>query len=112
MINTRSILLVALGLLLSGCGTINTVFRSDEVAGHNLKERGTNCDSIPRVYSGVFYDLCILHAPPDVGKKFSVTLGLIPVEIIDFIPSAVLDTLVLPYTIYRQNTDGNIEIPN
>lgn len=112
MINIRRLLLVALGLLLSGCGTINTVFRSDEVAGHNLKERKTYCDSIPRVYSGVFYDLCVLHAPTNEGKKYSATVGFFPLEIIDFIPSGVLDTLVLPYTIYRQNVDGNIEIPN
>lgn len=111
MINTRSVLLGTIGLLLSGCGTINTVFRGDDVAAHNLKERKTNCESIPRVYSGVFYDLCILHGPPRVGEKDPAAPALIPLEIVDFIPSGVLDTLALPYTIYRQSTDGNIDIP-
>jgi len=33
-----------------------------------------------------------------------------PIIAIEFIGSSVLDTLVLPYTIYRQNKDGSIEI--
>ncbi|WP_219094706.1 YceK/YidQ family lipoprotein [Pseudomonas sp. UMAB-40] len=112
MINTRSLLLVAIGLFLSGCGTINTVFRSDEVAGHKLKEWKTNCGSIPRVYSGFFYDFCVLDGPPDVSERNPAAPAGIPLMLIDFIPSVVFDTLFLPYTIYRQNVDGNIEIPN
>lgn len=112
MINIHSVSLVAIGLLLSGCGTINTVFRGDDVAGRNLKEWKTQCDSIPRVYSGFFYNLCVLNGPPIMGGKDSAAPAFVPLQIVDIIPSGILDTLVLPYTIYRQNTSANIDIPN
>lgn len=36
--------------------------------------------------------------------------GAVPIIAIEFVASGVLDTRVLPYTIYRQNKDGSIEI--
>lgn len=111
MIKTSDVLAVVVILSLSGCGTINTVFRGGDVAGNNLKEWKTNCDSIPRIYSGVSYDFCVLNAPPDIREVDSSAPAFIPLQIIDFIPSGILDTLVLPYTIYRQHLDGNIDIP-
>ena len=33
-----------------------------------------------------------------------------PIIAIEFVASGVMDTLMLPYTIYRQNKDGSIEI--
>lgn len=111
MINIHRFLFVIMSLLLSGCGTINTVFRGDDVAGQNLRESKTNCGSIPRVYSGVFYDLCILNGPPSTSEKNPAAPQLTPLLLVDFIPSGALDTLLLPYTIYSQVADGNIEIP-
>jgi uncharacterized protein YceK len=102
----------ALGLLalgLAGCGTVNTVFRDDASATHALRKQRTYCESISRVYSGVAYDFCRLNAPPRVypyteGKQAT------PWVAIDLVASSFLDTLVLPYTIYQQNTLGSIEI--
>ncbi|WP_418324166.1 YceK/YidQ family lipoprotein [Pseudomonas lurida] len=37
-------------------------------------------------------------------------IATLPFVVIDFALSGVLDTLVLPYTVYRQNQDGSIEI--
>ena len=34
----------------------------------------------------------------------------IPSVAVDFMASGVLDTLMLPYTVYRQHRDGSIEI--
>ena len=103
-------------LLLCGCGTINTVFRPDAVASQNLKDSRSHCESVPRIYSGVVYGFCTLNGQPEPEKSLSgVSLsdssgGLLPVVAIEFVASGVLDTLVLPYTIYRQNKDGSIEI--
>ncbi len=108
MKNARYALLAVWCYLLLGCGTVNTVLKGDEVTRRNLKQEKTYCESIPRVYSGVSYNLCILHGPPQHIEV--VTLGFIPLQILDFIPSAILDTLALPYTIYRQSEDGNIDI--
>ncbi len=110
MMIKRNVISVTVALLLSGCGTINTVFRGEEVAAQKLHEWKTHCSSIPRVYSGIFYDLCVLNADPKYGDSSPAASSFIPLQIIDFVPSVILDTLVLPYTIYRQSADGNIEI--
>lgn len=96
-------------LALSGCGTLNTVIRGDGVAARSLKEIKTNCESIPRVYSGVAYDFCKLNGEPAPVHTWGASEGA-PGAVIDMLFSGVLDTVVLPYTIYRQRTDGNIAI--
>lgn len=97
-----------LSLILSGCGTVTTVLRGDDVTVRELKARKTYCQSIPRVYSGVAYDLCILHGPPSAATGLS--LNDVPWPYLDVAVSGVLDTLLLPYTLYRQNADGSIEL--
>lgn len=101
---------------LAGCGTINTVFRPDAVASQNLKESRSNCESVPRIYSGVIYGFCTLNGEPKPEKSLSDkgVLGhdgsVLPIVAVEFVASGVLDTLVLPYTVYRQTKDGSIEI--
>jgi len=67
MIRMYPVLLAAL-LAISGCGTINTVFRPDAVASQNLKESRSYCENIPRIYSGVIYGFCTLNAEPAPEK--------------------------------------------
>jgi len=98
------VLVGVLSLLIAGCGTVNTVVRGDAVARRNLKEI-SYCKSIPRVYSGVSYDLCALYGPP--GPGYGNTAAAL---ISDLIFCGIFDTLVLPYTIYRQSRDGSIYI--
>ncbi|AUG41856.1 YceK/YidQ family lipoprotein [Pseudomonas chlororaphis] len=97
-------------LMLSGCGTIDTVFREDAVASQKLKERKSYCGGVPRIYSGVTYDFCSMHAPvPENGRTPTgpaSTQGML----LDMAVSGVLDTLLLPYTIYQQQTDGSLII--
>ena len=95
-------LLSTFALVLSGCGTAITVLRDDEVAARSLRKQKTYCQSIPRIYSGLAYDFCVLNAPPDPA---GVSL---PILLMDFTLSGVFDTALLPYTVYRQATDGNI----
>ena len=103
-------LLALLGvcLIVAGCGTMTTVLREDRVTVQSLKAKKTYCQSVPRVYSGVSYDLCVLHAPPSSGSGLS--LNDVPWPYLDVAVSAVLDTLFLPYTVYRQSADGSIEL--
>jgi len=101
-------LLALLALTLTGCGTIETVFRSDAAASQTLKKENSYCGAVPRIYSGVSYDLCRVFAPyqenrPDKTGE-SATRGML----IDIAASGVLDTLLLPYTIYQQQTDGSL----
>jgi uncharacterized protein YceK len=97
-------MLGAFSLTLSGCGTVSTVLQSEEDAARGLRRQKTYCQSIPRIYSGLAYDFCVLNAPPDP------TGFLVPVIPVDFALSGVFDTVSLPYTIYRQAADGNIGI--
>ncbi|AWM95087.1 YceK/YidQ family lipoprotein [Pseudomonas sp. 31-12] len=91
-------------LVLSGCGTALTVLQDDEDATRGLRKQKTYCQSIPRIYSGLAYDFCILNAPPDP------TGVLVPFVLLDLTLSGVMDTVSLPYTIYRQAIDGNLGI--
>ena len=94
----------AVALTLSGCGTALTVLQDDSDAARSLRKQKTYCQSIPRVYSGLAYDFCVLNASPDP------TGVLLPFVLLDMPLSGVFDTVSLPYTIYRQVTDGNISI--
>ncbi|MDB5996916.1 MAG: hypothetical protein JWP42_4052 [Pseudomonas sp.] len=94
----------AISFALAGCGTTATVLQNEEDAARSLRKQSTYCQSIPRVYSGLAYDFCVLNAPPD-PTGFLVSLVLM-----DVVLSGALDTVFLPYTIYRQGVDGNIRI--
>ena len=102
--------LVVAALLLVGCGTIQTVIRGDEVAAKSLKEQKSYCGAVPRIYSGVTYDFCSLNAPLQNGKDAQVHDNAPAIVLIDVVISGALDTLLLPYTIYRQQADGSIVI--
>ena len=107
-LKTSALLLSA--LMISGCGTISSVFQADAVAGNDLKTRQTYCDSISRIYSGIGYDFCVLHAPELPMKAFGTGRPAAPLVLLDLVVSGVTDTLVLPYTAYQQVKHGNIEI--
>ncbi|VVM97804.1 hypothetical protein PS858_04955 [Pseudomonas fluorescens] len=99
-----AVLFGTLSLALSGCGTAVTVLQNDEDAARDLRKQKTYCQSIPRIYSGLAYDFCVLNAPPDP------TGFLVPLVLLDLALSGALDTVALPYTIYRQGVDGNLRI--
>ncbi|HEY7884629.1 MAG TPA: YceK/YidQ family lipoprotein [Cellvibrionaceae bacterium] len=95
-------------VFLSGCGTINTTFRGDQVAASHLGSAGTYCNSIPRLYSGIGYDFCLLNARRRNQTFFSAP-GM-EMLFFDAVLSAALDTLVLPYTLVKQYEHGNIPL--
>ncbi|MBC3778241.1 MULTISPECIES: YceK/YidQ family lipoprotein [Pseudomonas] len=107
MLKTAALLCMA--LTISGCGTISSVFQEDSIAGEDLKKRQTHCDSISRIYSGIGYDFCTLHAPELPQKGFAGRPAA-PLVLLDLAVSGLADTLVLPYTAYQQVKHGNIEI--
>lgn len=115
----RSCLLLGAALL-SGCGSYHTL-RSDDVAkASDLRLKGTYCQAIPRVYGGVVWDFCQLYGePPASGDPVGHTPAPSPshdkfgppiLPLIDVAFSGITDTLALPYTLYRQNRDGSIEL--
>lgn len=94
---------------LGACGTFSSRDISNnaiEVRDYNVK---THCDEISHVYSGIQYDLCILDS--DRGAA-PTTLQIDPLWVtsIDFVFSAIADTLILPYTLVQQVEHGNIDV--
>lgn len=91
---------------LQACGTVTTLSNSDQQISAKLSQQRTHCESVPRVYSGVAYDLCQLNSKPQ-GTEIDVLVGF---YLLDGILSAATDTLVLPYTIIQQSDKGSIKI--
>ena len=99
---------------LMGCGTIDTVVRGDSVIRQNLNHAKSPCATIPRMYSGVIYDICLLRGKP---SRTALWLGPGPGPgpgpewmLIDVALSGVLDTVALPYTLFGQVSEGSIEV--
>ncbi|VEF07471.1 lipoprotein [Pseudomonas fluorescens] len=100
----KAVMLCAVSAVLSGCGSVLTVLQDDADVARDMRKQKTYCQSIPRIYSGLAYDFCVLNAPPDP------TGFLVPFVLLDLPLSGVFDTVSLPYTIYRQIEDGNVGI--
>lgn len=110
MIPIRCAAIASLCLFMGGCGTVTTVVSGDDVTRRNLKKNNSYCDTVPRVYSGLSYDLCVLHGPSKTVAQDIASPVMLPLTLLDTIPSAFVDTVILPYTIYRQNVDGSIQL--
>lgn len=104
--------------LLAGCGSVRTVDSDAHESVNELKLGRTYCTEIPRIYSGVAYNFCALNGAPATSYQHSadpsppapdVPQGLYW-PLFDGLLSAATDTLMLPYTVYRQQRDGNIEL--
>jgi uncharacterized protein YceK len=89
---------------ISACGTIQTI-NDEKGAADNLAVGHSNCHSIPRTYSGLAYNYCVLDAPERYGAQRTVQMVLI-----DALLSSVSDTFLLPYTVYQQNERGSIQV--
>lgn len=109
MVCVKHIFLLATLVAVTGCGTVNTVFRGDGVASRKLNGTRTYCTTIPRVYSGVSYGFCTLHGEPSLPSSIQAQYA-VPGVIADLFVSGVMDTVLLPYTVYRQVSDGSIPI--
>ena len=93
-------------LVLSGCGSYRTLSQSDEEIKYGLNSYRTNCSSVPRVYSGVSYDICKINTKTnEPSKQLKGVLYFSDIGL-----SAIFDTVLLPYSIYKQSKDGSIEL--
>ena len=61
----QAVALSAFSWVLSGCGSALTVLQDEADVARDLRKQKTYCQSIPRIYSGLAYDFCVLNAPPD-----------------------------------------------
>lgn len=98
-----------LSVSLSACGTIKSLDQNNNRVEIKHEQGVTKCETLSRVYSGVHYDLCLLHSK---RKKAPLKIQLDPLWLtsIDIVLSAVADTLILPYTLYHQVDKGNLKV--
>jgi len=93
--------------MFGGCGTIKSISSSDKEIQEEMVRIKSDCESLPRVYSGVAYDFCFLASHrASGGRPFRFTFT----GPYDMPMSAILDTVFLPYTIYSQVANGSVEI--
>ncbi|SFC96777.1 Protein of unknown function [Microbulbifer thermotolerans] len=102
----RLIWILLICTALTACGTVSTLTKSDHQISANLKRKNSSCESIPRVYSGVSYNLCKMHSNSN-SIYYAWELGF---YLFDSVASAATDTIVLPYTIYDQSKNGNLVV--
>ena len=96
MIKVRLLLLIP-SLFLSSCMSIATLTEETSKKFDEPDNCPEDC-TVHRVYSGVSVDMCILRTD-DSGQGGAIAFWDLPF-------SFVLDTLVLPYTIYKQVSEG------
>ena len=104
-----SVLVILMTFCLSSCGTIKSFDNENNKVQITHRQGTTKCDEISYIYSGVRYDLCLLHSDK---KKAPFKFQLDPLWLlsIDVVLSGVADTAVLPYTIYKQAKYGNLKV--
>ncbi|WP_366525572.1 YceK/YidQ family lipoprotein [uncultured Microbulbifer sp.] len=96
--------LILCTFILTNCGTFTTLTSTDREIAANLKKQKSSCESIPRVYSGLSYNMCKMHSS---SESINADL-LLGIYLIDSVMSTATDTAVLPFTIYEQHKSGNI----
>jgi uncharacterized protein YceK len=94
----------------TACSTLKTVAPDRGRVDISSQGFDSNCNKIPRIYSGVSYNLCLLNSESNSNAIGGVGLMGVPLIFIDTVCSAVADTVFLPYTIYTQVNDGSINV--
>jgi uncharacterized protein YceK len=105
----NGVFIILFSFFLSSCGTIKSLRNDDQKVEIKHRHGRTKCDEISFVYSGVRYDLCLLHSDQ---KRAELQFQLDPLWLLtaDLLLSVVADTVVLPYTVYKQIDTGNLKV--
>lgn len=106
----KCITYILLAFCTFSCATIKTIDppRNHVDISHSGKK--SYCEDIPRIYSGVSYNFCLLYGEPSKKVNVGSSFNNIPFVFIDTVFSVVSDTIVLPYTIVKQAEKGSIKV--
>lgn len=100
------LLVFFLAISIAGCGSFATLTQSDGEVARELRQAETRCEVLPRPYSGVVYSFCNVHSN---SLRFT-RHALYPLYLFDMIPSLVVDTFALPYTLIRHYREGDLDL--
>ncbi len=102
--------LIILAVCVAGCGTLKTTALDKPRIEIGTKSKKSLCTQIPHVYSGVFYNVCWLNRETNPNNTYSPSGGDLPLVAVDIVLSGLLDTILLPYSIYKQVDKGSIKV--
>tara|TARA_R110002167_G_scaffold71421_7_gene201556 strand:+ start:389 stop:721 length:333 start_codon:yes stop_codon:yes gene_type:complete len=102
----RSILIILACYISVGCSTIHTVSNAND----GLVMKGSYCENIEHIFSGIQYNWCKLHGTPKENSNPASSTGDFEYVGIDTFFSFLADIIVLPYTIYKQSSSDPISI--
>lgn len=106
----KFVILIMLAVCVVGCGTFKTTALDEPRIEIGTKSKRSLCTSIPRVYSGVFYNFCWLHRETNPNHSAIRSTGDLPIIAVDTVLSGLMDTILLPYSIYKQAEEGSITV--
>lgn len=106
----KTITCISLALFTCSCATIKTVEPTQNHVDISHGKYKSNCKSIPRIYSGTSYNICILYGDPNKSASVDTAKHSFHSWAIDSAFSIVSDTVILPYTIYAQMKNGSIQV--
>ena len=99
-------LIAVVYFLMAGCSTVYTLNNAEE----GVVMKGSYCNDINYVFSGVGYNWCKLNGTPNSNPDPKSSEGDFHYVGIDSLFSFVSDVLVLPYTIYKQVSAEPIKV--
>ncbi|MBU3017437.1 MULTISPECIES: YceK/YidQ family lipoprotein [Paraglaciecola] len=110
MSNKRTLAVLFLLFLCHACATVKTLAPKGNHVDIAYYDKKSYCNSIPRVYSGLSHNVCLMYGEPSQTLNMGDSFNGVPYLLIDSAFSAATDTLLLPYTIYSQATKGSIKV--
>lgn len=99
----RLSIIITITWIITGCGTMHTTTFDEKSIAMNDDGTRSACSSIPRVYSGVAYNVCKMRQGYTTRNFYQL-----PLHVVDLALSCGTDTVMLPYTIFMQSTQGSI----
>ena len=101
---------ILLALSTFSCATMKTIDPPQNHIDISHNGKKSYCEEIPRIYSGLSYNFCLLYGEPSKRVNVGSSFNNIPFVFIDTVFSVVSDTVVLPYTIVMQAEKGSIKV--
>ena len=106
----KQAIVVLIALLSSGCATILTADPTYDKVPISYDGNKSYCKEIPRVYSGVMHNLCMLYGEPGQYVNSNARPGAVTYILVDTALSFAADTIIIPYTVTQQARKGNIKV--
>ena len=106
----KQIIVIITILLCSGCATVLTANPVYDKVPISYDGNKSYCKEIPRIYSGVMHNLCMLYGEPGQYVNSNATRGDVTYILIDTALSFAADTIIIPYTATQQARKGNIKV--